>query len=392
MIDAHARPELLLAVLVACVVASPALAQNDLRMLMPPRVFAVPGVEMNLYFDNVLLHPNSGALIYDVDCSFGAQQQERWTGVPAAGGAGEHPLTLRILTPEMQVVQEATTTIEVVDPAAGQGGQITMLCVGDSLTAASAITARVVELFAADEAVEATLIGESGPGGDSGNRHEGYGGWSCATFATNWAAEDYREVGGRMRRARSPFLFRDEGQDEPALDFQRYLDANNGGRPPDFITILLGCNDTFSADETSIEERIDVMFGHLDTLLAAFRAAAPDTQIALLTLVPPAASQDAFGQNYGCGQTRWQYRRNQHRVIEREYETYGGREAEGLFLIPAHVNLDTVRGFPRSTVPPNAHASETISRMSNGVHPATAGYYQIGDSIYCWVKSRLAAR
>ncbi len=381
-----------IALLIICLAALPAMGEGPLRMIVPPRMYAAPGVEMNLYFDNVLLHPNSDLLIYDLDCPLGAQQQERWTATPDADNVGEHELTLRVLNPQMDPHEEVATTIEVVDPTAGEGEAITVLCVGDSLTANSTISGHLVDLFDADEAVEATLIGENGPGGDSGNRHEGYGGWTCERFATLWDTEDYRERGGRMRRARSPFVFKPEGQAEPGLDFQRYLDANNAGEAPDFITILLGCNDTFSADEESIEERIDAMFGHLDTLIAAFREAAPDTEIGLLTLVPPAASQDAFGRNYRCSQTRWQYRRNQHRVVEREYETYAGREDEGLFLVPAHANLDTVWGFPRSSVPPNAHADTEISRMTNGVHPATAGYHQVGDSIYCWIKSRLAAR
>ncbi len=379
----------IVALLLIAVAAIPGLGQGDLRMIVPPRMFAVPGVEMSVYFDNVLLHPNTAGLILDVDCPFGAQQEERWTGNPQAGAVGEQTLTLRILTPEMQVIEEAAAIVEVVDPAAGAGEHVTMLCVGDSLTAASAITGRLAALFAGDEAVDGTLIGESGPGGDTGNRHEGYGGWTCERFATLFDTEDYREVGGRTRRARSPFVFQAEGE-EPALDFQRYLDANNAGEAPEFITILLGCNDTFSADEETIEERIDASFAHLDALIAAFRKAAPEAEIGILTLVPPAASQDAFGASYRCGQTRWQYRRNQHRVVERQYESYGDREDEGIFVVPAHHNLDTVRGFPRGNSPANAHADTEISRMNEGVHPATAGYYQIGDSVYCWVKSRLA--
>ncbi len=362
-----------------------------LRPIMPPEIYAVPGVEANVYFDNIVLAPDTEDMLWDVDCPIGRQQTERWTAVPTPEQVGDWPLTVRIVTPEVQPVLEMTSTVHVIDPAAGAGREITLLCVGDSLTAASGYTARLVTLFAEDEAVNATLIGESGPGGDTGNRHEGYGGWTFSRFVENWAdGEDRVEVNGRMRRGRSPFLFEVNG--EPQLDFQRYLDANNGGQPPDFITILLGCNDTFSADESTIEERIDAAFAYADQLLAAFRAAAPDTEIGLLLLVPPAASQDAFGANYTTTQTRWQYRRNQHRVVEREYETYGGREAEGLFLVPAFVNLDTVYGFPRAMVPANAHTDVEISRMTNGVHPATAGYYQIGDAIYAWLKGRLAAQ
>jgi lysophospholipase L1-like esterase len=363
----------------------------SLRTILPPVIYAVPGVEMSVYFDNIILHPDSDRFIYDVQCTIGRQQQERWTVVPDAEQVGDHGLTIRILTPEMVPLHEMSTTVRVVDAAAGAGETISALVIGDSLTAASAYPGRVVSLFATEGNPALTMIGETGPGGDSGNRHEGYGGWSCERFACAWDPEaEWKEVSGRMRRTRSPFLF--ETPDGPVLDFSRYFEKNSAGAPPDFITILLGCNDTFSSDETNIEERIDTMFGHLDTLLAAIRAAAPEAEIGLLTLVPPAASQDAFGANYGCGQNRWQYRRNQHRVVEREMETYGGREAEGIFLLPAHVNIDSVWGFPRTSVALGGHEETKIPRMSNGVHPATAGYYQIGDSIFAWMKARLAAR
>lgn len=373
----------------AILAAAPVIAQDELRLVMPPRVFAVPGIEANVYFDNISLHRGERPVI-DVDCPLGAQQQERWTCVPEAEQVGEHEMTLRLLTPQMTLIEEKATTVEVVDPTAGVGEELTVLCVGDSLTAASVYTRRLVELFGREGEPAVTLIGESGPADEPANRHEGYGGWTCASFATRWGEADWAEQGGGLRRQRSPFVFEVDG--DHVLDFQRYLDANNSGEPPDFITVLLGCNDTFSAGEEQIEERIDAMFAHLEALLAAFRAAAPEAEIGLLTLVPPAAGQDAFAANYRCGQTRWQYRRTQHRVVEREYETYGGREDERLFLVPAHVSLDTVYGFPAVSRPANAHTTSEVRRMSNGVHPSAAGYRQIGDAVYCWLKSRLAVR
>lgn len=363
----------------------------DFRPILPPVVHALPGVEANVYFDNVVLHPHSDTLLWDVDCALGAQQNERWTAVPGAEDVGDHPLTIRIVTPEVRPLLEMTTLLRVLDPAAGGGREVTLLCVGASGTAASHYTARLLALAAEDEAVGLTLIGESGPGGESGNRHEGYGGWSCRSFVENWAdGQDWVEQGGRTRRGRSPFLFEVDGR--PQLDFRRYLDRNNAGRPPDFITVLLGGNDTFTATEAEIEARLDMMFGYLDQLIAAFRAAAPEAVIGVVTSTPPAAHQDAFGANYGTGQTRWQYRRNQHRIVEREYERYGDRAAEGIFVVPVFVGIDIVHGYPFASAPANAHADTEIARMSNGLHPTAAGYYQLGDAIYCWLKSRLAAR
>lgn len=364
---------------------------SPLRPLLPEIIHAVPGVETNVYFDNIILSPHSRGLLWDVDCDLGVQQEERWTAVPTAEQVGDHPLKIRIVTPEVETVLEMTAIVRVLDPQAGANREITLLCVGASGTAASAYTARLLALFAQDEAADLRLIGEAGPGGDTGNRHEGYGGWTCRTFAENWLeGKDYVERDKIMRRARSPFVFAVDGQ--PRLDFQRYLDRNNGGQPPDFITVLLGGNDLFTATDADLEERLDAMFKCLDLLLAAFRAAAPEAQIAIVPMTPPAASQDAFGANYGTSQTRWQYRRNQHRNIEREYETYGGREAEDLFILPAYVALDTVYGYPTTSAPANAHSETVIARMSNGLHPSPGGYYQMGDAFYCWLKSRLAAK
>ena len=132
-------------ILLVCLTALPALSQMGMRMLVPPRIYAAPGVEMSLYFDNVVLHPNAASLLFDVNCSLGRHQQERWFGAPTAEQVGEYPLTLRIVSPQMEVIDEATTTVEVVDPAAGAGRNVSVLCVGDSLTNASQITARLLE-------------------------------------------------------------------------------------------------------------------------------------------------------------------------------------------------------------------------------------------------------
>ncbi|MHB8995310.1 MAG: SGNH/GDSL hydrolase family protein [Armatimonadota bacterium] len=364
---------------------------SNLRPILPSEIYALPGIETNIYFDNVILSPSSRGLLWDIDCDFGTHQEERWTAIPTAEQVGDHLLKVRVVTPEVQTVVEMTTTLRVIDPKAGGGREVTMLCIGASGTAASVYTGRLAALSAQDEVLDLKLIGEGGPGGDTGNRHEGYGGWSCRSFVENWAdGQDFIEENGMRRRGRSPFLFEVDGRRQ--LNFQRYLDRNNAGKPPDFITILLGGNDNFTATEADIEQRIDTMFSYLDQLIAAIRAAAPKAQIGIVPMTPPAASQDAFGANYGTSQTRWQYRRNQHRTTEREYQTYGGREAEGLFLVPVFVGLDTVHGYPTKTAPANAHAETQIARMCNGLHPAPAGYTQMGDVFYCWLKSRLAAK
>ena len=76
--------------------------------------------------------------------------------------------------------------------------------------------------------------------------------------------------------------------------------------------------------------------------------------------------------------------------MERLQEQYGDREAERIFLVPVNVNLDTVHNYPTTTGPVNARSDVPASRGANGVHPAPAGYYQLADTLYYWLKARLS--
>jgi hypothetical protein len=153
------------------------------------------------------------------------------------------------------------------------------------------------------------------------------------------------------------------------------------------VTVMLGTNDVFRCTDADLEQTIDTILGHADTLLAGIRAGAPQARIGVALTVPPSASQDAFAQSYSSGQTRWQYRKNQHRFVERVMERYGNREAENLTLIPTHISLDCVNNYPRAgDAPVNARAKVNAARQNNAVHPADAGYRQIGDTYYCWLR------
>jgi lysophospholipase L1-like esterase len=363
---------------------------NRLRLILPPEIPAVPGRETNLYFDNVILTPNSAMYHFDVDCPRGTQQQERYTWTPTPADVGQYRLRLRVYNLDEVLVGEGTTIINVHPADAGAGRPTTMLLVGDSLTNAAVYSGELLALCQGPGNPVLKLIGSPGPGGRNAgeNRHEGYGGWTARGFVTMWGPETWDQEG---RRARSPFLYEQDGK--PVLDFAKYCEEHSGGQAPDIITIFLGCNDTFGATEDTIEQSIDVFLASLEALIREFHRVRPDTKIGVISLVPPAATQDATGAITGCGQTRWQYRRNQHRVLERSRQAFAGREAENLFVIPAYVNLDCVHNYPTQLGPANARSPEIqISRQCNDVHPTVGGYQQIADTVYCWLKGLLAAK
>lgn len=359
-------------------------SQSSLRLLLPPSIPAVVGIECNVYFDNVVLVPNPANLVFDSVCSKGRQQVERWTWTPTEADVGEHPFQFDVRDGDNRVIASAKTVVRVVAANRNEGKPLSVLCVGDSLTHASAYTQRLLDQCDKPGNPKLTLVGSHWPGDKPGpNRHEGYGGWTAKRFATHFTetarSGDYKQRG-------SPFLYRgDDGN--PALDFARYCRDVNEGHFPDVVTIFLGPNDIFSFDDDTIEAGIDDMLKHLDLLVETIRKQSPSTKVAVLLPVPPAATQDAFGSNYASGQTRWQYKRNQHRLVERMLEKYAGRESDQVHVVPTYLGLDCVHNYPTESVPANSTNETKVTRQNNGVHPAASGYHQIGDMLFAWLKS-----
>jgi lysophospholipase L1-like esterase len=353
-------------------------AGPNLRLLLPPVMYATPGLETNLYFANTILAINPANYAFDVTCSKGIQQEERWTFTPKPEDAGECTLTLTIRDDTNTIIAAATTLVRVVPSKAE--ASLHVLMIGDSLTHASYYPAQVLANAEADESLDVVLIGSHRPRGeDSPVRHEGYGGWTAQGFVSKWD-----KVVDPKRRSRSPFLYQ-EGDTAPKLDFPRYCREQNDGKAPDAVTIFLGCNDVFGADDDSIADRAGVCIENLERLVQMIHDFAPQTQIGFLLPVPPAGTQDAFAANYACGQTRWQCLRNQHYLLEQMLKTFGDREAKGVYLLPAFTALDTIHGFPTKTAPVNSRSKVEIARLNNGVHPAESGYQQIGDVVSAWL-------
>ena len=355
------------------------------RLVLPPVIHAVPGVEANLYFENVILAVNPANVIFDVDCEKGMQLSERWTFTPTAEEAGDYALKLRVIDGSNAVIAEADCTVHVVAAGTGKDKAVTLLAIGDSLTHASIYTQTLLEHCATPDTPALTLVGTHAPKEDPKNRHEGYGGWTALRFTTHYTSAprdaDYKDRG-------SPFVYK-TGENPPEIDFSRYCAENNGGATPSFVTIFLGCNDVFHAVDDNLESTIDGILQNIDLLIGMIHGLDSTTRIGLIAPVPPAASQDSFGLAYKNGQTRWQYLKNQHRLLERMVETYGGHEAEGLSLIPAYLNLDCRVNYPAGEVAANARTEVTVPRIYDSVHPNASGYQQIGDSIYAWVLKNL---
>ena len=349
-------------------------APEDLRLTLPPVVYAVPGLPMSIYYDNIVLTEHPEAYQFEVDCPIGSQEASRWTLTATAADEGDHPLRIRIHSQTGAELERGEITVRVVPRDAGADKSVRLLLVGDSLTAATIYPNELGRLLSSPGNPRWSMIGSSRPATTGpGVVHEGYGGWTWEAFLTRYGPPPEKVTAGTLaRRTRSPFLFPADG-DKGNLDLPRYFEEHGEGQPPQVVTFLLGINDCFGADPESPDRAIDAALDRAEVLLRAFHEAAPRTLLAVGLTTPPNARESGFVANYQGKYHRWGWKRIQHRLVERMLERLGGREDEGIYLVPTELNLDPWAGYPEN----------------NGVHPNAIGYAQIAASFYAWIKGHL---
>lgn len=374
---------LLVFLMVGVVSSEPGLQAADekataLRLTLPAEMYAVVGVEMNVYFDNVVLTQTPEEFSFEFGCDVGRVEARRWRLLPEARDVGRHELTVTVRGLDGQEITEKATMLNVLPADAGERRRVKILIVGDSLTHATAWPNEVARLLANEGNPKWRMLGTHRPSSAAtGVAHEGYGGWTWQRFVSKYEPEP----DGTHRKRSSPFVFLGE-DDKPKLDVARYFDEHFEGERPDVVFFLLGINDCFGAnpdDPKAIDTRIDLMMHQADLLLSNFHEAAPNADLAICVTTPPNARESGFEANYKGRYHRWGWKRIQHRLVERLLSKFERKSdvtsdvADHFFVVPTHLNLDPVDGYPEN----------------NGVHPNGFGYRQVGASVYSWLKWRL---
>jgi len=361
--------------------AGPAL-QN--RLQLPEKIYAVPGIECNLYFENIFLTLNHANYAFEVKCPKGRCDEKRWRFIPKESEAGTYDLLLNVYD-DNGLVATASSKVVVTPADAGKGKNISLLLLGDSgLEMKHGFPIHIHKLFQAPGNPVLKMIGENGPGwpdkiGEV--RHEGYGGWSFTEF-TNAGR---RVIKGRSNARGNPFW----NPETKALDFAAYFQKNNGGKAPDFILISLGGNDVFACTDSTIDSTLENIRKKAGILIPAIRKAAPDAVIGIILFEACSHSQDAFGKNYGCRQIRWQFKKNffKYRSMMEDWTRRFGDPK--FFAVPCYNALDTVNNVYKQKDYANDRNRTSVIRESNGLHPLPSGYQQSADSCYAWMKAQL---
>ena len=152
------------------------------RLVMSGTIYAVEGVETNVYFRNIFLAVNPDLYLFDVDCSKGHNFKNRWSFTPGKKDVGIHDWTLRVRN-DSGIVAKKSFKLAVAPADAGKGKNISLLMVGDSITDVTTFPKRVRELFKKPGNPALTMVGtRPSPVKNGSMAHEGYAGWAWSTF------------------------------------------------------------------------------------------------------------------------------------------------------------------------------------------------------------------
>lgn len=334
---------------------------------LPSKIYGLVGQELNIYFDNIV---NVKDVNYDFDvvADVGDQFEQYFRFTPTA--AGSFAITIKALLNGSEVAS-ASSTLIVKASSVGTGINKKLILIGDSTTDNGYPSIKLNENFNADP-MDITLMGTRGT---SPNLHEGRSGWK---------AKDYVEsasLSGVTNAFWNPTT--------SAFDFSYYI-SNNGFSVPDYVVINLGINDTFNyLDDASLNTEMTNIISRYDQVISSIKAYNANIKIGIALTIPPNYSQDAFGKAYDAGQTRARYKRNNFLWVQKLIATYQNREAENLYLVPIHLNIDTRYGYGLESTQVNARNTMTVQMpvANGGVHPGVSGYWQIADTYWYWLKS-----
>ena len=346
--------------------------EDEFSVTLPSKIYGTVGREMNIYFDNITIANNLKNYQIDVVCDYGVQQSERWTYTPTS--AGSFGIKINFYKNYGATLVKSVSSTVVVSAVEGTGKTQKVLIIGDSWTENVYYPAYILNNFNADAKDKVKLIGTMTNWNNGNIRYEGRGGWTTGDYVK-------ASKGGRT----NPFYNPAKG----TFDLAYYLEKNKGtltkegadatDEMPDIVMIYLGIND---ASQVSA----DTTIANLKTMIESIHSVSADIKVGIALTPPPAGTQDGMGKINACGIARYQQKYNAFNLMNRYIENFDSK-INNVFVIPSNVNIDCVNNYAYEEVSANAYSTVTINRISDNVHPVSAGYQQCADAIYAALKA-----
>lgn len=369
---------------------TPSSATPTVKIHLPDVLYAVEGIEFNIYFKNIIRSTvGLDQLQLDVVCSKGIHWERFWRYTPVLSDAGTTTFIFNIYYGGSLV---ATKTCSLITKAKTVGGGATRKVnwIGDSTTIDGRALAELKRIDAdatLDTNLTLALQGSKTVTSNNDSTGATQGTIKCDAVTGQTVNYFYTD-------AASPFVF------AGAFDYAQYLTANSLTMAAnDWVVIALGLNDIANyTDDTNVLDKISAVQTQLDAMIGNIKTAVSGVRIAIMLTIP-VGDQNTFGQTYLSGQVAWRFTRNRFLLVESFLSHYDGRQAENIYVFPYNAILDTdfncmvnTGGFETSgpvLITQNALRPDLTFQVSfNGVHPANFGYWQMGQAAWAFLKAQ----
>lgn len=257
-------------------------------------------------------------------------------------------------------VEVCTKTATLICESRGRL-DISALVIGDSRVSDGTL----VERLSATWGSSLKLIGTKKT--SSGTAHEGRSTWSTSNYLS------YATAIGQTNAFLNPQTSK--------FDFGYYLTANSLACP-ELVIFYLGANDGYSAQSIKNYEEL------ISSVREGGRAAGKDVKIFIMMEYLAPESGYCLGYSFDAALRRHE----QATYFDRLTTAFGSREAEGIYLIPAHTVINSAGDRVREQVRVSDYSSETELLITDAIHLSKTGYTKQADVISAYVNSIFAVK
>ena len=410
----------------------------DIELLQLPKKFdLVVGDTFELFKKGIINSYKQSdmdlVIKFDSGENLGQMFDRKYVFTPKENNIGMKSCNMSLLNNLGQIIDTKTCIFNIVNSPKSPSSEKVILCIGDSLTTSGdwpyEFNRRLTGDGGTPKGWNLSNLKFIGTKTKNGTKYEGYGGWTFASYlsenkssefmniygtfdktnddqhsiyedanGTQWKLETISDekikiirvdssgelpksgtltwVSGGVHQTDIDYTrcemapgnpFWDEGSAKN--NFSAYA-ARMGVTSIDYVYILLGWNSTGDTEE----QYKQLVRDFLNDIFESF----PDCKITLLGLEVP--SRDGFGNNYGISwvyfeklQFVWKLQKWYQEISEEG--TYAGK----VEYVNISAQFDTEYNMMFAEQIANTRSDQKINIQTNGVHPATSGYYQIAD-------------
>lgn len=318
-------------------------------LVLPSTVYGFVGQKMQIYFRNITAYSLDDLYIQVTSGGKGDQYEDRWEYTPTV--AEKFTLTIDIYSKNWNLLSSSKFNIEIKDTTSKNTARA--IVIGDSTVAAGTETQKMVELSGTDEQFELSLLGTLGSGS---NLHEGRGGWTAYNYVNS----------SESNEKTNPFF----NPSTQKFDFEYYMTSQGYDEEGvDVVFLQLGINDIFSRNSSNLQAGIDLFIENMQYIVDDILKYNADIKVVINLIIPCDQDQNSFSETYHTSQTVWGYMRNMYQANKQLLKSFADKQ--NVYLSWYNAALDAV------------------NNQGGNVHPAEAGYNQLGTQMYYFLKAIL---